>query len=143
MSFIPAIKSMGMIASNYGGDDVKPWVSPIDIAAAIAREIVQPLQGRKVLYVASEEISCNENARILGEAIGKPDLKWIIITSEQLRDGLEKAGVPKFIAAGLVEMNAAIHSGLLYEDYSRNRPALGKVKVSDWAKEFAAAYHEK
>ena len=143
LSFIPVIKNMGVIASNYGGDDRKPWVSPIDIAAAVAQEIVQPLQGRKVIYVASEEISCNEIARILGESIGKPDLKWIVIPGEQLLDGLQKAGVPKVVAAGLVEMNAAIHSGLLYEDYYRNRPTLGKVKVSDWAKEFAAAYNEK
>ena len=143
LGFIPAIKSMGMIASNYGGDDYKPWVSPIDIAAAIAEEIVKPLKGRKVLYVASEEISCNEIARILGEAIGKPDLKWIIITGEQVQSGMEKAGVPKSIAAGFVEMNAATHSGLLYEDYYRNRPTLGKVKVRDWAKEFAGAFNSK
>jgi len=143
LSFIPVIKGMGVIASNYGGNDVKPWVSPTDIAAAVAHEMVQPLQGHKVVYVASEEISCNEIAHILGDAIGKPDLQWVVIPGEQLQDGMEKAGVPKALAAGIVEMNAAIQSGLLYEDYYRNRPALGKVKVSDWAKEFAAAFFDK
>jgi len=141
LGFIPTIKSMGVIASNYGGDDVKPWVSPIDIAAAIAEELEAPPVHRKVRYVASEEISCNEIASILGEAIGKPDLKWIIIPGEQLQIGMEKAGLPRAIAAGLVEMNEATHNGLLYEDYYRNRPTLGKVKLRDWAKEFAAVYN--
>jgi uncharacterized protein YbjT (DUF2867 family) len=141
LAFIPGIKSTGMIASNYGGDDVKPWVSPIDIASTIAEELQTSPVYRKVLYVASEEISCNEIATILGEAIGKPDLRWIIIPGEQLQLGMEKAGVPTAIAAGLVEMNEAIHSGLLYEDYYRNRPTLGTVKLREWAKEFAVAYN--
>jgi uncharacterized protein YbjT (DUF2867 family) len=143
LGFIPGIKNMGLIASNYAGDVAKPWVSPVDIATAIAEEIVTPLKGRKVVYVASEEISCNEIARILGEAIGKPDLKWILIPGEQLQGGMEKAGVPAPVAAGLVEMNAAIQTGLVYEDYYRNQPTLGKVKVKDYAKEFAAVYHQK
>ena len=74
-SFIGGIKSTGHIASNYGGGDKVAWVSPLDIAAAIAEEIVSPLQGRKIRYVASEELSCNEVAGILGNAIGKPDMK--------------------------------------------------------------------
>ena len=50
--------------------------------------------------------------------------------------------VPKARAAGIVEMNAAIHSGLLDEDYYRNRPVLGKVKLVDFAREFATVYNQ-
>jgi len=68
----------------------------------------------------------------------------IIITNEQVQGGLEAAGMPTHIAAGLVEMNASIHSGALEEDYYRNRPAvMGKVKLTDFAKEFAAAFNQK
>ncbi|MFZ1042770.1 MAG: hypothetical protein WCA79_20540 [Anaerolineales bacterium] len=145
MGFIPTIKTQGMIVSNYGGDDKKPWVSPLDIAAAVAEEITTPFVGRKVRYVASEEITCNEIASILGAAIGKPDLKWIVISDEQLLKGMIAAGMNPRVAAGLVEMNASgrTRSGKLYEDYNRNRPALGKVKVKDFAKEFAAVYNQK
>ena len=145
LSFIPAIKTQGLIASNYGGDDKKPWVSPIDIAAAIAEEMATPFAGRKVRYVASEEISCNELASVLGAAIGKPDLKWIVIPDEQLLKGMIASGMNPKIAAGLVEMNASgrTRSGKLYEDYNRNQPILGNVKVKDFAKEFALVYHQK
>jgi len=143
LSFIPSIKNTGAIASNYGANDMIPWVSPIDIAAAIAEETVKPLSGRKVLYVASEELTCNEVASILGAAIGKPELKWNLITGEQLQSGMEKAGLSKQLAAGLVEMQASMHSGEFYKDYYLHQPVLGKVKLKDWAKEFAAVYNQK
>ena len=141
-SFIPAIKAQGVIASNYGEDDMEPWVSPIDIAAAVAEEIVKPFEGRTIRYVASDELTCNEVASILGEAIGKPDLKWILITDEQLLNDMIAAGMNRRIAAGLVEMNASRRNGILYEDYYRNRPVLGKVKMTEFAKEFAAVYNQ-
>ncbi len=142
LGFIPGIKKTGMIASNYGGEDKVSWVSPTDIASAIALEIVTPLVGRKIQYVASEELSCNEVASILGEAIGKHDLKWITITDEQLQTGLESFGVPKQIASGLAELNASMHKGELFKDYYQNRPSMGKIKMKDFAKEFATAFNQ-
>jgi len=150
LGFIPAIKNTGMMASNYGADDMIPWVSPIDIAARIAEELVKParvssdgsISGRKVLYVASEELTCNKVAGILGEAIGKPDLKWVLISDEQLLNGMEAAGLAPAIAKGLVEMQASMHKGIMYEDYYRNKPELGKVKLKDYAKEFATIYNQ-
>jgi uncharacterized protein YbjT (DUF2867 family) len=143
LSFISTIKTQGVIATNYGGDHKKPWVSTKDIAAAVAEEITNPRpESRNVRYVASEEISSDEIASILGAAIGKPDLKWIVIPDEQLLKGMIDAGVNPQIAKGLVEMNASGHSGVLYEDYYRNRPTLGKVKMTDFAKDFAAVYNQ-
>ena len=140
LGFIPTIRSQGVIASNYGGDTKKPWVSPLDIAAAVAEELTTPQVGRKVRYVASEEISCTEIAAILGAAIGKPDLKWVVIPDEQLLKGMIASGMNQRIAAGLVQMNASTRSGELYEDYYRHRPILGRVKIKDFAEEFARAY---
>jgi hypothetical protein len=38
-------------------------------------------------------------------------------------------------------MYASLHSGLLAEDYYLNKPTvMGKVKLVDFAKEFAAAF---
>jgi uncharacterized protein YbjT (DUF2867 family) len=138
--FIPVIKNQGFIAANFGADENLIWVSPIDIAAAVAEELETPFIGRKVRYVASDELTGHETVGILGEAMGKPDLKWILISSEQWQNGLELAGMQPAIAARLVEMYESQHNGKLTADYYRNRPALGKVKLKDFAKEFAAAY---
>lgn len=140
--FSNGLKATGTMSSNYGGEDVIPWVSPIDIAAAVAEEITKPSTDKKVIYVASEELTCNEVANILGTAIGKPDLQWTLITDEQLQSRYEAIGMNKTIAAGLVEMQANMHNGPFYDDYYLNRPVLGKVKMTDFAKSFAVAFNQ-
>ncbi|RZJ19916.1 MAG: NAD-dependent epimerase/dehydratase family protein [Acinetobacter sp.] len=143
-AYLEMIKSIGYIATNYGAEDIIPWVSPIDIASAVAEELTTPFSGRKIGYVASEELSGNESAAIIGEAIGKPDLKWVLTSDEDALNGLLAIGMNAKIAEGLVEMYSALHTGLLAEDYYKNKPAvMGKVKLKDFAKEFAAIYHQK
>jgi len=141
-SFINNIKTKGTIISNYGGDQKEPWVAPSDIAAVIAEEMEKPFSGRTVRYIASDEISPNEIAAALGKVIGKPDLKWIVIPDEELLNGWLNIGFNPQIAHGFVEMQASQGSGLLYEDYYLNKPVLGKVKLEDFAAEFAAAYQQ-
>jgi uncharacterized protein YbjT (DUF2867 family) len=139
-AFIPAIKNAGAIVQNYGGDEKEPWVSPLDIAEVIAEEVEKPFEGRTVRYIASDEVSPNEVAKILGDAIEKPDLKWLQITDEQFLDNLINIGFNPAAAKGLTEMNAGRRSNL-YDDYYQNKPALSKVKLVDFAKEFATAYN--
>jgi uncharacterized protein YbjT (DUF2867 family) len=67
--FIPAIKYTGRIAANYGAEDPVVLVAPEDIAAAVAEELENTPVSRNIRYVASDELTCNEVASILGEAI--------------------------------------------------------------------------
>ncbi|MBJ2125024.1 NmrA family NAD(P)-binding protein [Flavobacterium sp. IB48] len=143
LAYIPMIKNQGVIAANYGADQLIPWVSPNDIAEAIAEELTTPLDGKKIRYVASEELTGDQTAKILGDVIGNPDLKWKLISDEETLNGLIAVGMQPKIAQGLVEMYAALYSGLLGEDYYRNRPAfLGKTKLADYAKEFASIFNQ-
>jgi uncharacterized protein YbjT (DUF2867 family) len=142
LPYIGMIKHTESIAANYGGAGIIPWVSPKDIAIAIAEELqlAEPA-ARTVRYVASEELTGKETAAILGSAIGKPDLEWKLISSEETLEGLKAIGMNPKIAAGLVEMYASLENELLSEDYFRNRPAvMGKVKLVDFAKDFAEAF---
>lgn len=143
LAYIPVIKNRGLIAANYGADRMIPWVSPNDIAEAIADEITTPLDGKKIRYVGSEELTGHETAQIIGNAIGKPDLKWVLTTDQETLDGLVNVGIQPKIAAGLVEMYAGLYNGTLAEDYYQNRPAImGKTKLAEYAKEFAALYNQ-
>lgn len=140
--FIPMIKAQGAIFQNYGGDDKIPWVSPLDIAATIAEEINLPFNGRQVRYVTSDEVSPNQIAKALGNAIGKPNLLWIKVTDEQFLDSLVQVGMSRSIAKGWVDALASISqvNGVLYEDYFERKPVFGKVKLEDFVKEFAIAF---
>ena len=138
---LQSIKKKGAIISNYGGDKKEPWVSPLDIADVIAEEMESPFEGRTVRYIASDEVSPNEIAEILGQAIGEPNLKWIEISDEEMLEGMLLIGINSKIAKGMVEMQASQRTGLLFEDFYRNKPKLGNVKFIDFAKEFALAYN--
>ncbi|MBX2842213.1 MAG: NmrA family NAD(P)-binding protein [Flammeovirgaceae bacterium] len=139
---ILTIKSQGMIVSNFGSKEKEPWVSPYDIATVIAEEFDCPFDYRKIRYVASDEFSANEIAEALGKAIGKPDLKWVTVTDEQYLDGLLNFGMNKQIAEDYVAMQAAQRNGSIYEDFNEHKPTFGKVKLPDFAKEFAAIYNQ-
>ncbi len=141
LAFIPTIKGQGSIFANYGGDEKEPWVSPLDIAEVVAEEMEQPFDGRTIRYIASDEVSPNEVALILGEAIGKPDLKWVVLPDEQILGFMLGTGMNPAIAKGLVEMNASRRDHAMYEDYNKHKPVLGKVKLKEYAKEFAAVYN--
>jgi uncharacterized protein YbjT (DUF2867 family) len=140
-NYIPMIKGAGFIRANYGGDDKIVLVSPLDIATVAAEELTTTGTVKKVRYIASDERTVNEIAYLLGVAIGNPDLKWELCTNEQMLEDLERNGVLPNIATSLVELYHCVHSGIFAEDYERNKPiAMGKVKMEDFAKDFAAAF---
>ena len=140
LGYLPGIKNKNVITANYGEEKII-WVSPKDIAAAIADELEKTPSGKTVRYVASDERTGRETAAVLGAAIGKPELQWTVVADEQVQAGLEVAGMQPSIAAGLVQMYASARSGKFWEDYETHKPAaLGKTKLEDFAKDFAAVY---
>ena len=139
-AFIPVIKNANAIIQNYGGDEKEPWVSPLDIANVISEEIEKPFDNRMIRYIASDEVSPNDVAKILGEAIGKQELQWLAIPDEQFQNNLVNAGFNPQAAKGVTEMNEGRRNNL-YDDYNQNKPVLSKIKLVDFAKEFATVYN--
>lgn len=139
-SFVSMIKQAGFMASNFGGDDKIVLVHTVDIAAAAAEELQNTFAKIKIRYVASDDFTANEIARILGKAIGKPDLKWLTFSNEQSKAGMEKNGIPPHLVTNFIEMGAAAHTGALREDYDQHKPVMGKIKLVEFANEFADSY---
>lgn len=139
---ITVIKEKDLIAATFGGEDRIVLSAPADIADAIVDEITRADHSNKVRYVASDEMTCNEAAKIIGTAIEKPHLKWVTITDKEMQRGLEMTGLSPKLASDIVEMQAPIHKGLMAQEFSRHRPKVitGKVKLNDFAKEFADAF---
>ncbi|MEO6848990.1 MAG: NAD-dependent dehydratase, partial [Mucilaginibacter sp.] len=133
----------GLLMGNYGGEDRIVFVSPNDIAAAVAEELLLLPKEKTIRYVGSEEMTCNEAAKIIGSAVGKPWLKWVLLSDKEMLQGLKMAKLPEKLAETLVEMQAIMHSGKTLENFHRSKPKMGKVKLTDFAKEFAVAYHKK
>ena len=137
---IEMIKHMSVIGNNYAATAL-PLTHPMDISVAAFEELMAlNFKGKRVRYVVSDELSTDNIATVLGEAIGKPDLKWVKFGDEDALNGLLQAGLTKVVASNLVEMGQGVESGLGFTDYLQHKPILGSHKFEEFAKEFASAY---
>jgi len=135
------IKHAGILGSNYDAETPLVLVHPNDIAAAAAEELQHGFTSHSVRYVASDESTAAGVAKALGTAVGKPELPWVEFNDEDALQGMIQAGLPEVMAKSYVEMGDATRSRRLYEHYFANKPAVfGKIKLADFAKEFAQAF---
>lgn len=144
LSMIPLIKQMGIMGSNFGNTAEKlVLVHPADIAVAAYEELSGlTFTGYSVRYISSDEKHPSEIASVLGAAIDKPGLPWVPFTDEQSLQGMTAAGLSEEIARGYTTMGAAIRNGLVQEDYMKVKPEVyGRIKLEDFATEFATVYH--
>ncbi len=138
---IGTIRKMGIMGNNYGEKTKLIMVHPRDIATVAAQELQGSFEGKSHQYVVSDEREISEIVKILGTAIGKPELSWVQFSDADTFTGMTAAGMSEAIASTYVEMGKAMNSGILFEDFNRHRPGVwGSTKLEDFAKEFAAVY---
>ncbi|MDH6251081.1 uncharacterized protein YbjT (DUF2867 family) [Chryseobacterium sp. H1D6B] len=138
---IPLIKNAGIIGGNYSGNINIPLVHPNDIAKAAAEELVKNSTGKSVRYIVSDTRKASDFASVLGAAIGNPELPWVEFTDEQSLDGMKQAGLPEEMAHLYVEMGKGIRTGVVQADFiEHGSPVDGKIKLEEFAKEFASQY---
>jgi uncharacterized protein YbjT (DUF2867 family) len=137
---IDMIKHMGVIGNNYIAGSL-PLTHPMDISTAAFEELsALNFKGKRVRYVVSDELSTDDIAKVLGEAIGKPDLKWVKFGDEDALNGMLQAGLTPDVAGNLVEMGQGVESGIGLTDYLQHKPILSAHKFKEFAKVFASAY---
>lgn len=141
--FIDMIKRTGMMASVYGGNDKIVMVAPADIATAAAEELTRIDKGIQIRYVAGDDRSANEVAHALGNTIGKPGMQWKTLTREEMKENMEQNGIPLHTVENSIALAESIHNGNLRKDYDRiGAYPTGKIKIEDFAKEFASGYNK-
>lgn len=142
-SMVPLVKNMNIAGANFGSSGEKLVLTHTsDIAEALAEELLNlHFTGHSHRYIASDERDVNDIATILGNAVGKPGVTWVTFTDEQAHAGMLQAGLPESIAEGYVQMGKSLRTGEIQTDYWKNKPVLGKVKLEDFAKEFAVAFN--
>jgi len=141
---VSMVKGMNIIGGNYGDANAKMILShPNDVADAAAEALLNlSFKGHSVQYLASDERTTGDVAKVVGNAIGNPELPWVGFTDEQAYGGMRQAGVPEGIANKYTEMGNAMRTGKMWEDFPKHRPkSFGETKLEDFSKEFAAAYN--
>jgi len=141
---IEMIRHMNILGGNFGGDNFKMlMVFPNDVAEIAFEELSNlNFTGHSVRYIGSDERSTSDIAKIIGTSIGKPELPWVVFSDEQSYQGMMQAGLLENVAKNYTEMGHAMHDGSMFEDYWKHHPEkLGKTKLEDFAKTFAAVYN--
>jgi len=140
--FIPMIKHAGMIGSPFPPDFSTPMVHTNDIAEAAAKRLLDlTFSGFTKEFIISErEYSMPQVARVLGTAVGNPDLKSVQLSFDDQRTGMLQVGMPEPLVDGYMELNHGILSGKWFSDYSGKPEHLAPTTLEDFSGEFAAAF---
>lgn len=139
---IPMIKNNNILGNNYGGDIKLPLTHPHDIAAAASSELQSPGNGIEVKYIVSAIATGNEIARVLGTAIGKPELPWIEFSDEQLKQGMQSAGLPAAMIDLITELGQGVRAGIITRHFftTGGGQVNGRISPEQFAEAFKAAY---
>jgi uncharacterized protein YbjT (DUF2867 family) len=110
---VEAIKNRGMFFSPISGDRKLPTCATRDIAAAAAKLLLDDSWSGEgaVPVLGPEDLSCNDMARIMSEALGKP-VRFQQVPAESFKATLTQHGMSEAMAQGMVDMMVAKDKGL-------------------------------
>lgn len=136
------IQRMGFMGNNFDASTTIAMTHPHDIADAAAEALDNlSFSGKQIQYVVSDELTGGEVAQILGNAFGKPDLPWVVLTDDQLKQGIMQGGFSQHMADNFAEMGTAIKEGKIWESYLADKANnYGSRRFKDFAGELAAIY---
>ena len=130
---IDMVKGMNMMGGNFGADTLV-LTHTGDIADVAIQELLNlDFTGHRARYIASDERTGPEIARILGTAIGKPEVPWVVFSDEQSRQGMLQAGLNEEMADSYTTMGQSLREGQMQAGLLDNKPVFGRVKLEDFA----------
>ena len=107
------VQTMGITAGPIRADLMMPMIATRDIGAAAADALAgldfNGKQTRELL--GQRDLSYSEATRIIGQAIGKPDLNYVQLPDEQIRAAFTQMGMSSNVAGLILEMSGALNSG--------------------------------
>jgi uncharacterized protein YbjT (DUF2867 family) len=136
------IKHQGVYADSVAADLAVPMVATRDIAKVAA----EALTARNWKGVAVRELlgprdlTYNEATRVLGERIGKPDLRYVQLSYAEMAEALVQAGFSESFAGLYVEMTRAFNEGRVKPRQGRSALNTTPTRFEDFAQELAHAY---
>jgi uncharacterized protein YbjT (DUF2867 family) len=110
---VGAIKSFGMMAGPVREDLALPMIATHDIAAAAADALAKlDFRGHQTRELLGQrDLNYLKMAKIIGAAIGIPDLNYVQLPDEQMIQAMTQMGISKNMATLICEMADALDSG--------------------------------
>lgn len=139
---IPMIQHQGINGNAMRGDLSMNFIAVGDIGAYAAKRLLAlDFAGKDVQeLIGSRDATPTEITRLLGEAIGKPDLPWVQFPYEDFAQALQGFGISASMANSYAEMMRYFNSGaanVIPRDAQNTTP----TSPEQWVKTvFAPAY---
>jgi uncharacterized protein YbjT (DUF2867 family) len=140
---LPVIRERGVNGSPIRPDAPIPMVATKDIADEAARMLTaKTLSGHSVRYLLGpRDLTMTEATRILGGAIGKPDLRYLQFPEEEARKAMSGMGMSDSAVEALLEMQRGFNSGRIRPTQERNASNTTPTTLEEFAQAvFARSY---
>lgn len=136
------IRHQGVVGDTVEPDLTIPMIATRDIADAAARALAdRDWQGVAVRELLGQrDLSYAQATRILGEALGKPDLQYVRFPDDDMVGALVGAGLSESFARLYVEMTGAFNEGTIQPRAGRTSENTTPTRFEDFAPELARAY---
>ena len=136
------IKHEGINGDSVAPDLSVPMVATRDIADVAAKALkARDWKGIVVReLLGPRDLSYSEATRILGQRIGKPDLRYVQFSYADEAKALVQAGLSESFATLYVEMTRAFNEGKVKSGKGRTPENTTSTQFEDFAGELARAY---
>jgi uncharacterized protein YbjT (DUF2867 family) len=139
------IRKMGFVVGPVRPDLNLPMIATCDIGKAAAEELLRlGFRGKQTRELQGQrDLNYTGVASIIGKAIGKPDLKYVHASDDQVRPALVQSGMSDDLAGLIIEMAHALNSGHMRPLEPRNERNTTETKYEDFVADlFVPAYQQ-
>ncbi len=140
---IGLIKKMGIHGTPLRGDLSITMIATKDIAAEAAERLLRlDFSGKSVKELLGErDLTMAEVTRILGKAIGKPELPYVQFPYDDAEKAIIGIGFSPDVARNFIEMYRSMNEGVIRPTEKRSAKNTTPTSIEQFAVIFAAAYN--
>jgi len=140
---IGLIKSMGIYGSPIKAERGFPMIATQDIAKIAAEKLNKLNWNDKRLLplLGPKDYNMAEVTKVLGKAIGKPDLPFVQFSYREAKQGMKQSGFSGSIIDSYIEMIDAINSGIFNLE-TRNAENTTGTTIEEFSKTFVGVYNQ-
>lgn len=143
LSTIDMIKSQNMVGAPLDGAVRFPTVATQDVASVACEYLTKPIfKGHTVRNLLGErDVNYNEIVKVLGQAIGNKNLRYVQFPYDQARSAMINTGISDSVATALTETMKTTNEGPFLADAHRTPDTSTPTSIEEWAKTFAKHYN--
>jgi uncharacterized protein YbjT (DUF2867 family) len=136
------VKMLGILGTPLKGDLRIPMVATKDIAAVGLKHLLDlDFTGKSHIYVlGARDYSYEEIASIFGNAIGRPELKYMQFPYEDAKKAMMMMGMGESVTDRMIEFTKAMNEGHVLSDHVRTAENTTPTTAEEFANIFSEVF---